>query len=93
MRTERSRKSEYAAILSIVLLIFIFFIQPEAGAADGTALYREYCASCHGNLKESNKKGTSPFKIKKAIRNQRKMKSLRFLSDRSIEAIAGVLSD
>lgn len=58
-------------------------------AFDGGTLYSTHCASCHGTLANSQKKGSTFEEIKGAIQNQSQMSGLRgVLSDDQIRAIA-----
>ncbi len=60
---------------------------------DGAALYATYCASCHGPLATSSKRGESASDIKEAIEeNTGGMGSLSSLSFAQIQAIAQALS-
>jgi mono/diheme cytochrome c family protein len=52
---------------------------------DGTALYSQYCAGCHG----TSKKGSSAAAIQSAINSVSQMKSLKSLTAAQISAIAG----
>jgi mono/diheme cytochrome c family protein len=59
---------------------------------DGAALYTQYCASCHGALASSSKKGATATQIQNAINsNKGGMGSLSFLTSAQIQAIATAL--
>lgn len=64
-------------------------------AHDGTQLYANYCASCHGALDVSTKKGATASAIGAslfAVDNKKTVPGLLYLSPKQIEAIAYVLS-
>ena len=63
-----------------------------AQTIDGAALYTQYCASCHGSLANSSKKGASASTIQSAINGVSAMKSLSFLTSAQVQAIATALS-
>jgi len=66
---------------------------PPLGALDGPTLYAQYCASCHGNLANSTKRGTTAEKIKSAISWWwTDMRLLVFLTDEEIQLIADALA-
>jgi mono/diheme cytochrome c family protein len=60
---------------------------------DGPTLYANNCASCHGPLATSAKRGTSATLIQTGISTVNNMKSLSFLSIAQIQAIAVSLHD
>jgi len=63
------------------------------GALDGPTLYAQYCASCHGSLTNSTKRGTTAEKIKSAISWWwTDMRLLDFLTDEEIQWIADALA-
>jgi fibronectin type 3 domain-containing protein len=60
---------------------------------DGVALYGSSCASCHGTLTASGKKGTTALQIQVAINGNRGgMGTLSTLSAEQIQAITDVLA-
>ncbi len=74
-------------IFFVITLLFPEIII-EAEEIDGKALYRKYCATCHGSLENSSKKGASASGIESAINKNKKMKFLKHLSYEKIRAIA-----
>ena len=66
---------------------------PPPTTTDGATLYADYCASCHGALASSSKKGTTASAITAAINNNTgRMGSLSNLTSTQISAIAAVLA-
>ncbi len=66
---------------------------PPSGPHDGPTLYAQYCASCHGSLANSTKRGTTAEKIKSAISWWwTDMRLLIFLTDEEIQLIADALA-
>jgi mono/diheme cytochrome c family protein len=59
---------------------------------DGAALYTQYCASCHGALASSSKKGATASQIQSAINSVGAMSSLKSLTSAQVSAIAAALS-
>ena len=64
---------------------------PSPAAADGAALYAQYCSSCHGALATSTKLGATAARIQAGISNANAMKSLSNLTSAQIQAIATAL--
>jgi mono/diheme cytochrome c family protein len=83
---------EVEAIASELALSRVNTSPPE-GALDGATLYAQYCASCHGGLANSTKRGTTAEKIKSAISWWwTDMRLLDFLTDEEIQLIADALA-
>ncbi len=61
--------------------------------SDGPTLYANICASCHGPLASSTKRGASATLIQTGISTVNNMKSLTYLTLLQIEAIAAALHD
>ncbi len=66
---------------------------PPPTPGDGVTLYAQHCATCHGDLANSEKKGASAGSIQSAIdSNQGGMGSLGALTTQQIQDIAGALA-
>ena len=65
----------------------------EEPSLDGAALYASYCASCHGSLAVSSKRGATAQQITSAIGNVGSMAGLSSLSSDEIQAISESLAD
>jgi len=63
------------------------------GNEDGAVLYAQNCASCHGALSSSTRRGRSAVQIAAAISFVAEMNSLSFLTSSEIDAIAAVLAN
>ncbi|RYZ75146.1 MAG: cytochrome c [Proteobacteria bacterium] len=65
---------------------------PPVVTLDGAALYTKHCASCHGPLAISSKRGSSAAEITRSFRTAPSMSYLAaLLSPAEVEAIAGAL--
>lgn len=85
---------KYLLITITIVLPSVAFSSGEktaAPAADGPALYQQYCARCHGSLEETWIPDRRPSRITSAIRTLGRMSSVRHLTQVQIEAIADVL--
>jgi len=62
-----------------------------APTADGTTLYTQHCAACHGSLERSQVKGETTSSTRQAIAEVADMGFLSFLTDAQLQVIADVL--
>jgi len=69
-------------------------VRPAGGgnAPDGEVLYAAHCASCHGALANSERRGRTAAQIAAAIDSVSEMSALQALSDAEIEAVAKALA-
>jgi mono/diheme cytochrome c family protein len=65
-------------------------ITPAPAPTDGPTLYSTYCASCHGALASSSKRGVSASTIQSAINSVSKMRTIT-LTSAQIQNIANAL--
>lgn len=65
---------------------------PTPTTQNGAQFYASYCASCHGSLASSSKKGRTATQITNAINTVGSMSSLKSLTSAQISAIASALA-
>ncbi|MBJ6724597.1 cytochrome c3 family protein [Geomesophilobacter sediminis] len=84
--------SLFFSLMTIAFSLSAHGTSEAATAPSGASLYATYCASCHGQLASSTKKGATTARITNAISTVSAMRSLSKLTTTQIQAIATALA-